>query len=256
MPDHYGVEAGLVDLDELKGWIVFEDEDIIAVNKPGWLVCHPSKNGPLSSLVGACRELLGLERLHIINRLDRETSGLVLLAKTASAASFYQSAVERREVSKRYLAILEGEMNEEIFVDQPIGDDEESPIFVKQKVVIEGGKPSQSIFRPLVVKNNFTLAEVELLTGRKHQIRVHAQFLGHPVVGDKIYGKNPLHYLEFIEHGWTDNLAKDLEMKRQALHAKEMVFHNSISYKCSLASDMTDFCLEKMELDPGFESRI
>ena len=79
--DKFGESAGLVDMDEFPSWIIYEDANYLALNKPGWLVCHPSKNGPLSSLVGAARVYTGLEVMHPISRLDRETSGVVVLAK-------------------------------------------------------------------------------------------------------------------------------------------------------------------------------
>ena len=82
----------LVEMEEFKKWILHEDENLLALNKPGWLVCHPSKNGPFSSLVGAAKEYLGVESVHLVSRLDRETSGVVLLAKNRKAASYWQKA--------------------------------------------------------------------------------------------------------------------------------------------------------------------
>jgi len=103
---------------ELPQWLIEEDDDFFVFDKPGWLVCHPSKDGPWSSLVGAVREWKGLTTLHLVSRLDRETSGIILIAKHAAAASLSQTAMERRWVSKTYYAILKGELREPVQVDQ------------------------------------------------------------------------------------------------------------------------------------------
>jgi len=86
--------------EELRGWILYEDERLLVVNKPGLVVCHPSKHGPWSSLIGACREYLSLERLHMPSRLDRETSGVVVFARDAEAGSLLQRAMQNRKVHK------------------------------------------------------------------------------------------------------------------------------------------------------------
>ena len=133
-PGAQAKNAPLIDLAELPSWIVEEDADFLAFSKPGWVVCHPSKNGPLSSLVGAVREWRGGATMHLVSRLDRETSGIILIALNREAASKSQKAVERRMVSKTYLAILEGEMREPQLVDAPLRPDTASPVLVKQCV--------------------------------------------------------------------------------------------------------------------------
>src|SRR3954470_21148200 len=104
---------------ELPSWIIFEDERLLVVNKPGDVVCHPSKAGPWSSLVGALREYANLPTVHLIFRLDRETSGVVVLAKDPKTASRLQVAMQERKVGKTYLAILCGELAGPITVNQP-----------------------------------------------------------------------------------------------------------------------------------------
>ena len=210
----------LVDEEELEQWIIEETENILVINKPGWLVCHPSKNGPWSSLVGAVRESRNLDRIHLVSRLDRETSGLVILAKNHRTASRLQVAFAKRNTDKRYLAILKGKLTEERTTESSLVPDKESPVFVQQKVSFgRDGKLAKTYFRPLQEWGSNTLAEVIPVTGRKHQIRVHAAWLGNPVIGDKIYGGDPTHYLEFIENGWTDRFQQELVYPRQALHA-------------------------------------
>ena len=121
---HFGEDAPLTTLEEFKTWIVCENEDFLVLNKPGWLVCHPSKNGPMSSLVGAARVYLsGAENIHLVSRLDRETSGLVVLAKNKKSASLTQKAIEQKRVSKKYLAILRGRLEGSYTVAQPLAGD-------------------------------------------------------------------------------------------------------------------------------------
>ena len=119
MNNPYGEEAPLVDLADIPSWIIVqEDDNLLIINKPGWLVCHPSKNGPTSSLVGVVREYTGAEKLHLVARLDRETGGLVIFAKRPSVARKFQTAIQNRIVKKAYIVLLEGELNEPIH-DRP-----------------------------------------------------------------------------------------------------------------------------------------
>ncbi len=226
-------EAPLVNPDELENWILEEDDDLMILNKPGWLVCHPSKNGPWSSLVGAIRESRGFDKIHLVSRLDRETSGLMILAKNHRTASRLQTAFAKRNTRKRYLAVLKGHLEEERFTESNLEKDPDSPVVVQQRVSFGGrGKSAETQFRPLEKWGENTLVEVIPITGRKHQIRVHAAWLEHPVIGDKIYGGDPTLYLEFIESGWTDRLEKELIYPRQALHAQCIeVWGDDFSFK-------------------------
>ncbi len=250
--DRFGETAGLVDLEEFPSWIIYEDDNFIALNKPGWLVCHPSKNGPLSSLVGAAREFLKAEVLHPVSRLDRETSGVVLLAKNHNAASAAQKAVSNKGlVGKKYLAFLDGHIKaSSITVAQPLAEDKKSLVHIKNCCAIQklSAKDAATIFRPLALSTKgdkkFTLAEVEILTGRKHQIRAHALWLKHSVAGDKIYGVDETLYLDFVEKGFTEEMAKVLPIKRQALHAYEMDFSkvfDNLVLRAPLPKDLLDF---------------
>ena len=229
--------------EELRSWIVQDDDRLFVVNKPGDIVCHPSKAGPWSSLSGAVREFAQLESAHLIFRLDRETSGVVVFAKEAKLASRLQRAVQARRVAKAYVAVLTGELREAVTVDQPLGDDVGSPVFVKSTVRADG-QAAVSHFTPLAASNGFTLARVVTETGRKHQIRAHAQWLGHSIVGDKIYGPDARLYLDFIDHGWTPALAKKLLLPRQALHCAEIDLRPAglpDFFRVELPADMRDF---------------
>ncbi len=252
----FGEVVGLVDMDEFPSWIIYEDENFLALNKPGWLVCHPSKNGPLSSLVGAAREYLGADVLHLVSRLDRETSGVVLLAKNHATASTAQKAVDGRgSVDKKYLALLEGRMIGERTVSQPLADDKKSLVAIKTCCAVRktSAKAAVTIFTPLSYSESgdYTLVEVKIITGRKHQIRAHAQWAGHCVVADKIYGHDETLYLDFIEKGFTSEMEKLLPMKRQALHAFEMDFSrvfNGLKFRAPLQKDFLEF-MEKQKIE-------
>jgi 23S rRNA pseudouridine1911/1915/1917 synthase len=203
--------------EELPGWIIYEDARLLVISKPGDVVCHPSKAGPWSSLVGAAREYTQLPVMHLVFRLDRETSGVIVLAKDPKMASRLQTAMQERKVGKAYEAILTGTLTAPVTVNQPLGDDTASPVFMKS-AVREGGQAAVTHFTPVASKDGFTYARVVTETGRKHQIRAHAQWLGHSLVGDKIYGPDARLYLEFIDSGWTEALAAKLLLPRQALH--------------------------------------
>ncbi|HEY0967333.1 MAG TPA: RluA family pseudouridine synthase [Opitutaceae bacterium] len=237
----------MIDPAEPPAWIVHEDERLFVVNKPGDVVCHPSKAGPWSSLVGAVREHTGLPTVHLVFRLDRETSGIVVMAKDAKMASRLQTAMQERRVNKRYLVILTGTLSEPVTVDQPLGDDTASPVFMKSAVRPDG-KPAVTRFEPLSTGGGFTLARVHLETGRKHQIRAHAQWLGLTVVGDKIYGPDARLYLDFIDRGWNEDLAAKLLIPRQALHCAEIDLGPagiSPVFRAPLPEDLRAFCAER-----------
>lgn len=252
--------APKVDPAVLPQWLLEEDEDFLVFDKPGWLVCHPSKDGPWSSLVGAVREWRGLETLHLVSRLDRETSGIILIAKNAKAASLSQTAMERRWVTKTYYTLVEGELKEPVQVDQPLGVDETSKVAVKSAVRTGPGTLSAAtFFEPLLCGQGYSLLRVQPHTGRKHQIRIHAQWLGHPIVGDKLYGGDESLYLEFVEHGWTDRLAKNCLLPRQALHASQLDFKApqfQRTFRAPLAKDMHQFIVQRMGFSESEVQRV
>ena len=236
--------ARLITREEIQSWIVHEDERLLVIAKPGDVVCHPSKAGPWSSLVGAAREYTGLPTMHLVFRLDRETSGIVVLAKDSRMAGRLQTAMQDRKAGKTYFAILNGELREAIEVDQPLGDDFGSPVFIKSAVVA-GGRPAKTRFFPVAGGGGFSLTRVVTETGRKHQIRAHAQWLGHSLVGDKIYGPDARLYLDFIDHGWTPALAKRLLLPRQALHCAEIDLRPAgleRVFAAPLPADLREFC--------------
>lgn len=244
----------IISPEDLRGWIVCDDGDLVVVNKPPNVLCHPSKNGPWSSLIGACREYFGVERLHMPSRLDRETSGVVCLARSAELGSRLQKAMQNRQVRKSYFAILEGVLEGRHDVRAALGKDRTSAVAVKQAVVAveDGGYPAETRFDVLEARGGFTLARVTPLTGRLHQIRVHAAWLGAPLAGDKLYGPDSTLFLEFVERGFTDRLAAALAHPRQALHASRLEFdlaEGPLLLDAPLADDLAGFCRTRMGIE-------
>lgn len=259
--DPYGEDAPLVDPAVFPEWIVQEDDNLLIINKPGWLVCHPSKNGPMSSLVGVVREYTGADKLYLVARLDRETSGLIVFAKRPSVARKFQMAIQQRIVKKEYLVILDGELTEPMHVDEPIARRRQGgPVHVKNEVSYDrSSQDAVTDYIPIVSKNGYTMCRVVPVTGRKHQIRVHAEHLDHRVVGDKIYGPDENLYLEFIENGWTPRLEAALPIKRQALHCHHYSFEfpeGAVSFTAPLQQDMLDFCQQYMGLEGDFADEL
>jgi 23S rRNA pseudouridine1911/1915/1917 synthase len=214
--------------------MVEETDDWLVVDKPAPLIVHPTSKKQEPTLLDELRMSLEQrgersEGLSIINRLDRETSGLVLVARTPTAARIFGKAMMRRKIGKGYRAIVTGWPDwEELRVEGPLlrqGEVMESVIWLKQTVHAEG-KPSVTLLRVAQrferPEGKFSVLEVRTETGRTHQIRVHCSHVGHPIVGDKIYGPDERCYLEFMVEGWTAPMAELLHLPRQALHAATM----------------------------------
>lgn len=236
---------------ELESWVLQETDDILVLNKPPLVVCHPSKHGPWSSLIGACREYLGRNRLHLPFRLDRETSGVLAVVKSQRLARRLQGAVWKRRCRKTYWAILNGILGEAATVSEPIGREEGSPFWGRQCVAASGGKPAETEVIPVYHGGGYTLARIHPRSGRLHQIRVHAAWLGHPIAGDKLY-PDPQLMLKFLRDGFSSELAARLPLNRQALHAAEVTFElhrESVCYRAPFTGDMVAFCRERMKLD-------
>ena len=201
--------------------VVYEDNDIIVVNKPKGMVVHPANGNPDGTLVNAimamCKDSLsgigGEIRPGIVHRLDKDTSGLLIVAKNDKAHINMSEQIKNREVKKIYIALVRGVVSEnEATINMPIGRSTKDR---KKMAVRKDGKEAVTHFKVLKRYNKYTLLEVKIDTGRTHQIRVHMAEIGHPVVGDMVYsnGKN-----EFGVEG-------------QMLHAKSLDFKHPITGK-------------------------
>ncbi len=208
--------------------IIQEDADLLAVNKPAGLVCHPTKGDERSSLVGRVRLHLGGVPFHLVNRLDRETSGVVVVAKTDAAARELRKIWEGRRVRKEYWAIVHGHVAAERgTIDAPLGRDEASRVAIKDCVRADGAVSRtdfEVVRRFTRTEGEFTWLKLLPQTGRKHQIRIHLAHIGHPIVGDKLYGGDEDLYLALVEDRLTDAQRKRLILPSHALHAGAVSF--------------------------------
>lgn len=211
--------------------VVEDTDDHLVVDKPGGLVCHPTKGDQYSSLISRIRVYLGPDsQPRFVNRLDRETSGLVLVSKHRSAhRALCRAYVDAR---KRYFGVVHGKPRGEsgrLVAD--LGKDSLSPVVIKQTVVTEG-KSSATNWRlldsfehafPGRGRERFSLLELIPETGRMHQLRVHLAHFGCPLVGDKLYGPDEQLYLEFARTGWCEETMREpLVARRHMLHAAEL----------------------------------
>ena len=279
--------------------IIFEDAGLLVVNKPAGLVCHPTKNGELSSLIGRARLYLNSQpstlnflsgrdgfhpvpnfsphfvtvgtrrsrpdfyfnsqpstpvQPHLINRLDRETSGVVLIAKNSGAAGELGKILESRAIEKEYLAIVHGHvLRNSGTIDAPLGRDESSIVAVKDRVRDDGAASQTEFFverrfsRHSTLNSQpstYSLLRVNPRTGRKHQIRIHLAHIGHAIVGDKLYGGDEDTYMALVQNRLTEAQRAKLIFENHALHARSIKFlwrGKQIEFSCEPEPWFTEF---------------
>ncbi len=233
--------------------ILFEDETLLAVEKPGNLPCHPGGRYFENTLWHLLKRDCSLHSVYFVNRIDRETSGVVLVAKTSEAAEQCRKQFLEGTPRKRYLVAVEGTFSHDFLrAEGFIGNDAESLIRKKQRFFQKGGagtfpadaKRCCTLFRPLKTVRGKTLLSAEPLTGRTHQIRATLCSIGYPVTGDKIYGVDETIFLRFLTDALTREDYQRLSLTRQALHAEILRLNHprtgkGVSFVSAPPEDMT-----------------
>ena len=218
--------------------IVHEDEDILVVNKPAGLVVHPGSGNwqgtMLNGLLHHHPPLAGIPRAGIVHRLDKDTSGLLVVAKTLEAQTDLVRQLQARTVSRQYLALVHGVVGRDGAVDAPIGRHQTQRT---RMAVTEHGRAARTHYRVLERFERASLLECKLDTGRTHQIRVHMQSLGHPLVGDPVY-----------RAGRGAAAGPLADFKRQALHAYRLgLVHpasgEALQWEAAVPADMRELLL-------------
>jgi 23S rRNA pseudouridine1911/1915/1917 synthase len=209
--------------------VVFEDAELIVIDKPAGLVVHPGAGQPdrtlLNALLAHAPALGAVPRAGIVHRLDKDTSGLLVVAKTVSAQADLVKQLAERSMRRVYLAVVQGDPPASGVIDAPVGRD----MRVRTRMAVSHrGKPARTAYRVLERYGRAALVECRLETGRTHQIRVHFQHIRHPLVGDTTYRRGTRHGIGFA---------------RQALHATELTLvhpktRQLVSWKSALPRDM------------------
>ena len=210
--------------------VVYEDDDLMIINKQPWIVVHPTKGHPAGTIANALSNYMentgDIFKIRFVNRLDRDTSGLLLVAKNAYCQNHITDQMRKGCIHKKYIAIVKGNMaSESGTIDLPIGRPD--PDNIKRGVVAEGA-PSVTHYKVLEHLRDHTLVELLLETGRTHQIRVHMSHIGHPVAGDTLYGGDDAEVID-----------------RQALHAASLslihpITKEPVEFGAPLPDDMRE----------------
>lgn len=219
--------------------ILFEDAHLLVINKPAGMVVHPAPGHETGTLVHGllhhCDDLSGIggvQRPGIVHRLDRETSGVMIVAKTDDAHAGLSAQLKSRELSRVYLAVAHGRFRELTgSIDAPIGRHRAD----RQRMAVdeEHGREALSLYRVVEQFPQHALVEIELKTGRTHQIRVHLKHIHHPVVGDPVYGSSS---------------KNNLGMTRQALHAQTIRFRHPVTQQeMTFSTDLPDDMRQLLE---------
>ncbi|RMD95998.1 MAG: RluA family pseudouridine synthase [Deltaproteobacteria bacterium] len=235
------------ELPEIRLDPLFEDAWLLAIDKPANLAVHPNARALHHTVVSILKRHYDVP-IDLVHRLDRETSGVLLLTKDKRVNARLKEDFAARRVEKRYLAITRGELRIGMTIDLPMGPGD-FKIRVKQGVFKDA--PFAAVTKITIQERfpGYTLVEAIPKTGRQHQIRVHLDAIGHPIVGDKIYGVEEDLFLRYIEGG-IEAIRDELEMERHALHAHLLAFEHPILRKrieitAPLPPDMKDF-LDKL----------
>jgi len=235
--------------------IVHEDAELLVINKPAGLVVHPAAGNPAGTLLNALlhydARLAGLPRAGIVHRLDKSTSGLMVVARSLTAHKRLVDALQARTVKREYLTVVNSVLTAGGCIDAPIG---RHPVDRKRMAVVSGGKEAVTHYRVEQRYRAHTLVRVQLETGRTHQIRVHMAYRHHPVVGDPVYGGR----LRLPKSANAHVIAVLSGFRRQALHATQLTLEHpasgeTMSWHAELPSDMGEL-IETLRQDAGQHS--
>ncbi len=222
--------------------IIFEDDEIIVINKPIGLVVHPGAGNPDNTLVNALLyhepALANIPRAGIIHRLDKDTSGLLVVAKTLEAHNALTKSMKNREIKREYVAIIKGTPISGKTIEAPVG---RHPTHRIKMAVTPSGRDATTHFRILEKFASHTFIQLQLETGRTHQIRVHMLHIHHPIVGDPVYGRH-IATPKNLDANVKEVLKK---FNRQALHAMRLSLHHPetgvwMEFKAPLPNDMEE----------------
>jgi len=220
--------------------ILYEDDNLLILNKPAGLVVHPGSGNPdntlLNGLLAYSEQQKMLVRAGIVHRLDKDTSGAMVVAKDGETQQLLIDLLKDHDIEREYVAVIRGQLSQAGSVNQPIG---RHPTQRVRMAVHQKGKPAITHYQPLKSFRHFSLMQLNLETGRTHQIRVHMHHLGHPLVGDRLYG-NPNRIAADVD---SELKAIVRAFPRQALHARQLEFthpitQQPISVKAPLPGDM------------------
>ena len=220
--------------------LIYEDNEIIVINKQAGLVVHPGAGNPSHTLVNALlnfdKKLENLPRAGIIHRLDKDTTGIMVIPRTIESHTFLVDELQKKNIKRNYRAIICGQLIAGGKIENKIG---RHRTYRTKMAVKDKGKLAITYYKIIKKYQHYTYLDVQLGTGRTHQIRVHMNSIKHPVIGDPLYGKNT-----FLKKGIRASLREHIKsFKRQALHAHNLTFtHPSqrkiVSYKAELPDDM------------------
>jgi 23S rRNA pseudouridine955/2504/2580 synthase len=212
----------------IKNAIIFDDDDFIVINKPEGISVHGG-SGQKFSLIDGVRSIYSSNDIDLCHRLDKETSGCIVLSKNKLFLKHFNGLLRTKKITKKYLAIICGKLKKSMTVTDKLIARRRNNI--KTSLVDDSGKAALSIFNPIKIYKHYTLVEIEILTGKLHQIRVHAESIKHPVLGDFKYGNINL-FKEFYKLHPT--------FKRLALHAQSIAFLNIDDHKHLFVADLSD----------------
>lgn len=220
--------------------IIYEDDALFVVNKPSGMLVHPSGDKFVWTVIVLFKMKYTEHCLDLAHRLDRETSGTLIITKNKKTNSFIKIQLEKRNMNKVYKAIVRGIPDwDEHDLSAPIAENSGAELRIR-RVVHESGAPSRTSFRVLKRMNQHSLIECTLYTGRTHQIRVHLEHLGFPILGDKIYGQPDSTFLNYLKEGVTPSLRAATAFPRHALHATSITYMHPSGVRKTVVAPMPE----------------